>query len=214
MKRQSRKRDQRKHEQKVARRKAALTTKSGQTPSSRSLLHQAQAAAATFGVNYCTITEGIFDLGIGHVVLGRTKSSTTMATAVFLVDVHCLGIKNVIYAEFTHEKFSEMVKGMAETEYPLVDIDPACARKIVAGAVEYAKQLGFAPHDDYPPAEALFGDIDAATCSTEYEFGKDGKPFFFSGPQDTTAKIRKVMRTLTDRVGEGNFDYIVQADDP
>ena len=136
-----------------------------------------------------------------------------MATAVFLVDVHCLGIKNVIYAEFTHEKFSEMVKGMAETEYPLVDIDPACARKIVAGAVEYAKQLGFAPHDVYPPAEALFGDIDVDSCNTEYVFGKDGKPFFFSGPQDTPAKIRKVVRSLTDRVGEGNFDYIVQIDD-
>ncbi len=159
------------------------------------------------------ITEGIFDIGIGHVVLGRTKSPTTVATAVLLVDVHCLGVKNGHYAELTHEKFLEMVKGMAGTESPFVDIEPACARKIVAGAVEYAKKLGFAPHDDYPPAEALFGDIDADACTEEYVFGKDGKPFFFSGPHDTPAKIRKVMRTLTDRVGEGNFDYIVEVGD-
>ncbi len=158
------------------------------------------------------ITEDIFDHGIGHVVLGRTKSPTTVATAVFLVDVHCLGVKNGFYAELTQEKFMEIIEGMAGTECPIVDIDPACARKIVAGAVEYAKQLGFAPHDDYPPAEALFGDIDADSCSTEYVFGKDGKPFFFAGPYDTPAKIRKVMRTLTDRVGEGNFDYMVQVD--
>ena len=214
MKKQSRKRDQRKHEQKMARRKAALAAKSPQTPSSLSLLHQARAAASTFGVNYCMITEGIFDIGIGHVILGRTKSPTTVVTAVLLVDVHCLGVKNGFYAELTHEKFSEMVKGMAGPESPFVDIDPACARKIVVGAVEYAKHLGFDPHDVYPPAEALFGDIDADSCSTEYVFGKDGKPFFFSGPQDTRAKIRKVMRTLTDRVGEGNFDYMVQLEDP
>ncbi len=136
-----------------------------------------------FGVNYCMITEGIFDIGIGHVVLGRTKPSTTVVTAVLLVDVHCLGVKNGFYAELTHEKFSEMVKGMAGTESPFVDIDLACARKIVAGAVEYAKQLGFDPHDVYPLAEALFGDIDADSCSTEYIFGKDGKPFFFLDPK-------------------------------
>ncbi len=158
------------------------------------------------------ITEDIFDHGIGHVVLGRTKSPTTVATADFLVDVHCLGVKNGFYAELTQEKFMEIIRGMAGMESPFVDIDPACARKIVAGAVEYAKQLGFAPHDDYPAAEALFGDIDADSCSTEYEFGKDGKPLFFAGPYDTPAKIRKVMRTLTDRVGEGNFDYMVQVD--
>ncbi len=212
MKKQSRKRDQHKREQKVAKRKAVLATKSGQTPSSPSLLHQARAAASTFGINYCMITEGIFDIGIGHVVLGRTKSPTTVATAILLVDVHCLGVKRGFYAEPTHEKFLEMVKGMAGTESPFVDIDPACARKIVAGAVEYAKQLGFEPHDDYPPAEALFGDIDTGSCTTEYVFGKDGKPFFFAGPRDTPAKIRKVVRTLTYRVGEGNFDYIVPVD--
>lgn len=159
------------------------------------------------------ITENLFDIGIGYIVLGRTKSSNSVATAVFLVDVYCLGVKNGFYVELPHENFLEMLNGLAESGNPLIDIDPTCARKIVAGAVEYAKQLGFAPHDDYPPAEALFGDIDANSCSTEYVFGKDGKPFFFAGPQDTPAKIKSIVRTLTDRVGEGNFDYIVPIDD-
>lgn len=158
------------------------------------------------------ISEGLFDIGIGYVVLGRTKSSATVATAVFLVDVYCLGVKNGFYAEHAREKFLDLVEGLSETENPLVDIDPACARKIVAGAVEYAKQLGFAPHDDYPPAEALFGDIDADSCSMEYVFGNDGKPCFINGPFDSPAKIRKVLRTLTNRVGEGNFDYLMQVD--
>ncbi len=38
------------------------------------------------------------------------------------------------------------------------------------------------------------------------------KNLFFAGPRDTPAKIRKVVRTLTYRVGEGNFDYIVPVD--
>ncbi len=213
MKKQNRKGDKTKREQKDARRKAALAKRGRETPSSPSLVHQARAAASAFGVNYCMFSDGLFDIGIGYVVLGRTISPTTVATAVSLVDVYCLGVKNGFYAELTHTKFLNMVEGLAGMEYPLVDIDPPCARKIVAGAVEYANQLGFVPHDSYPPADALFGDIDADSCSTEYVFGKDGKPCFISGPHDTPAKIRKVVRTLTDRVGEDNFDYMLRVDD-
>lgn len=216
MKKRNQKRDQRKREQKNARRKAVHAKRSGLAPSSPSLVQQARAAASAFGVNYCMVTGGLFDLGIGYVVLGRTNSPSTVATAVLLVDVFCLGVKNGFYAELTHVKFLDMVDGLAgmDNDNPLVDIDPPCARRIVAGAVAYAEQLGFAPHDSYPPAEALFGDIDAGSCPTEYVFGKDGKPFFVSGPHDTPAKIRKVMRTLFDGTGEGNFDYMLGVDDP
>lgn len=212
MKKQNRNRDQHKRAQKEAKRKTALAEKTRQSPSSLSLINRARAAASTYGVSYCMITEGIFDTGIGHVVLGRTKSPSTVATAVFLVDVHCLGVKNGFYAELPHEKLTEMIKGMAGTESRFIDIDPECARKIVVGAVEYARDLGFSPHSDYPPAEALFGDIDAGACNAEYDFGKEGKPFFFAGPHDTPSKIKKVIRTLADKVGEGNFDYIAMVD--
>ena len=213
MKKHNRKRGQRKHEQKVARRKAALAGRSGPNFPAPSLVHQARAVASTFRVNYCMISEAIFDIGLGYVVLGRAKSPTTVTTAILLVDVYCLGVKNGIYADYTRQQFLEALDGLSAIGSRLVDIDPACARKMLAGAVAYAKQLGFAPHEDYPPAEALFGDIDAALCPTEHVFGKDGKPFYVSGPQDTPAKIRKIMRTLTQRAGEGNFDYLVTVDE-
>ena len=144
-------------------------------------------------------------------ILGRTISAATVATGVFLVDVYCLGVKDAYYAEPTHEQLREMIDKMTDEGNPVDDIAPECARKIVDGAIAYAKEFGFTPHADYPPAGALFGDIDAGACPTEYEFGKDGKPLYVSGPYDTPAKISKVVRALTAKVGEGNFDFMVEA---
>ena len=212
MKKQKGIRHQRNRAQKEAKRKAlvAAKKKNEQAAASLSLIRQARAVASAFGISYCMVTEGIFDIGIGYVILGRTISPTKVATGVFLVDVYCLGVKNAFYAERTHEQLSEMIDKLTG-ENPIVDIAPECARKIVDGAIAYAKEFGFVPHADYPPAGALFGDIDAGACRTEYEFGKDGKPLYISGPNDTPAKIRKVIRTLTAMVGEGNFDFMVEA---
>jgi hypothetical protein len=160
------------------------------------------------------VTEGIFDIGIGYVILGRTISPTKIATGVFLVDVFCLGVKNAYYVESTHEQLRETIDRMTGDGNPVVDIAPECARKIVDGAIAYGKEFGFTPHADYPPAGALFGDIDAGACPTEYEFGKDGRPRYVSGPNDTPARIRKIMRALTTKAGEGNFDFMVEAGGP
>ena len=213
MKKQTGGQDPHKRAQKAARRKAVLAGRGGQAHSSRSDLHRARTVASTFGVGYCRVSEGLFDIGMGYVVLGRTISPTQVAMAAFLLDVYCLGVKNAFFFEIDQGKFREMVEGMTESAGPFVDTDPQCARKLVEGAVDYAERLGFAPHEDYPPAQALFGDIDADSCPTEYEFGKDGKPLYIAGPNDTSARIRKIMRTLTDKVGEENFDYVLPADD-
>lgn len=172
----------------------------------RSPIHRARAAASAFGVSHSMMTRDIFDIGIGHVILGRTISPTTIATGIFLVDVYCLGIKNASYAERTHEQLRELMG-----DAPFIDIAPECARKIVDGAIVYAKKCGLVPHPDYAPAGALFGDIDAGVCRTDYEFGQNGKPLYVSGPNDTPAKIRKTIRTLIAKVGEGTFDFLVES---
>ncbi|MBF0459552.1 MAG: hypothetical protein HQK99_16800 [Nitrospirae bacterium] len=88
-----------------------------------------------------------------------------------------------------------------------VDIHPACAVKLIEDAVAYAKGLGFSPHKDYGIARKIFGDIDPKDCSTEYTFGKDGKPYFIAGPNDTQAKCKKIMETLTQSFGSGGFHF-------
>jgi hypothetical protein len=207
MKKHNGNRNQHKRERKAARRKIIVAGKGGPSGMLATPLDQARAAAATSGIDTCMITDGIFDVGMGNVILARTKPSATVASAVFLLDVHCLGVKDAAYTETTREKFLGTIAAFGQSAGLLIDVDPECARKIVADAVAYAGRLGFAPRGDYPAAEALFGDVDAGACATEYVFGMDGKPFFTAGPMDNSASIRRVLRVLTHSVGEGNFDY-------
>ena len=96
-------------------------------------------------------------------------------------------------------------------DQPLVDIDPSFARKLLHDAVAYAGSFGLAPSEQFAEAEAIFGDIPLATET--FPFGKDGKPFYVSGPNDLATRIRRILDTLVKRVGEGGFDYIVHVDD-
>lgn len=205
----------RKQSHKQAKRKAVLAAREKeQSIVTRSPLNQARSISSTFGINYCVVTENLFELGIGYVVLSRTMSSTKVATALFLVDVHCLGVKNAFFSKRTHSELRLFIDKLSADGNTMVDISPECARKIIDGAVAYARKFGFSPHADYPPAYALFGDTSAELCPAEYKFGRDGMPFFVSGPHDTPSRIRKVIRSLTETAGAGNFDYIVEMDPP
>ncbi|MCP4070803.1 MAG: hypothetical protein GY742_03570 [Hyphomicrobiales bacterium] len=195
---------------KQAKRKAILAAKKNQrTNTALSPVRQARSASLTFGVNYCAATANLFDIGIGYVIVGRSIPPAKVATAVFLVDVYCLGVKNAYYIDYTHEQLLTLIDKLAGDEGPMVDVTPECARKIVDGSVAYAREFGLPPHADYPAAYALFGDIDIDACPVEYEFGREGKPCFITGPNDTPAKIRKIMRTLNQSAGPDNFDFIL-----
>jgi len=76
------------------------------------------------------------------------------------------------------------------------------ARHLVWGAVDYARELGFEPHPDFQPASAHLG---AWRESSDITFGRDGVPFYVSGPFDNPVSV---TRTLNRSVGEGNFHYM------
>jgi hypothetical protein len=90
-----------------------------------------------------------------------------------------------------------------------VPLEPAAARKLIEGAVEFAKGIGFPPHRDYAKAMRIFGDIDASASRERFRYGKDGKPFFISGPHDSPSRCNQIRQRLSDRCGPDGFHYIV-----
>jgi hypothetical protein len=80
----------------------------------------------------------------------------------------------------------------------------------VEGGVAYAEGLGLKPHPDYERARVIFGDLDNAACSQKFEYGSKGKPLYISGPNETEAQAQAIVDKLRQRVGEGNFDFIVR----
>ena len=68
------------------------------------------------------------------------------------------------------------------------------------------------PHKDYKDAKEIFGDIDSSLCPSSYEYGKDGKPFYMSGPHDTYARKQSIIRQLTKRCGSDGFHFTINVD--
>jgi hypothetical protein len=193
---------------KVARRKAVVAGKRMLEASSASLVGRIRVAAKGSVVR-CMMSSTLFELGIGHVIVARALPSGLLGCAYFLLDVFCLGIKDVFYAEIGQ---TELRSRLAEQDdvQSFIDIEAAYARKLIRDAAAYAASLGLSVAKDTPVIEAIFGDVDAGACTETFAFGKDGKPFFVSGPNDTPARIRSVSQILARSQGSGGWDYLVE----
>ena len=158
----------------------------------------------------CLMPENIFEMGIGNIIISRRKPNGNIAIGVFLVDVYCLGVKDAFFAVLSLDKYLELKIRFGE-KGKLVSIDPPYARKFIEDAVSYALDLGFVPNKEYKHASMIFGNIDPKQCTETFTFGRDNKPCFVSGPNDSPFKCKQIMDMLKRRCGEGNFDFIIMA---
>jgi hypothetical protein len=198
--------------QKQSRRKAVVAEKRRAETATNGRREARQIIdAARAPVKTCVVGERLFADGMGWLVLARTLPSGLVGASFFLVDAWCLGIKDAFFARLTPQQFKERMDASTQGQPPLIDIDPSVARKLLRDAATYAGSFGLAPSERFGEAEAIFGDIPMATET--FPFGKDGKPFFMSGPNDSPTRIRRILDTLVKRVGPGGFDYLVQVDD-
>ena len=155
------------------------------------------------------VANNLFELGIGPVVVARHRSGGRTEVGFFLLNVFCLGIKNAAYSMFdTKAEFEEFLADFSQNG-TLDPHPPACVRKLIEGAAAYAKRYGFNPHADTREASRVLGGLDSADCSVTWKFGRDGKPFYVAGPNDTPGKIASIIKTLKLTAGEGNFDFLV-----
>jgi hypothetical protein len=153
----------------------------------------------------------LFEVGIGSVWLSRQLPDGRYAFAGIVVDVFCLGVKNAMYNIMEEDAYrAALTRIQATTEEALERQEPACARKLVEGAVAYAKDLGFEPHPDYRIARLIFGDIDTADCATEFTYGREGKPLYTNGPNENAAMQRRIVNQLARRCGPGGYEYYLE----
>ena len=143
--------------------------------------------------------------GLG-IVMAVRQQRNGFAAATFLVDYYCLGIKNASTKKLSNASKYLQIKEVvfSRFEESVEEISLVQAQAIVWGAVDYARQLGFKPHKDFEAAKAILGEIDTLPV---LNFGKDGKPMYVNGPYDNAEKI---LKTLEDSVGKGNYDYLLQ----
>ena len=201
------KRRQKKLAKKASKRKAKLSDKKDALIS-ESAGAQNIALALNSPVHECIVPEGLFEVGIGNILISRKMPNGNVAFSIFLLDVFCLGVKNAYFFIMSHSEYDDKIRRI-KVDADFKRLPPECIRKLVESAEAYAGHLGFNPHPDYRSARKIFGDIDAEKCPMHLEFGKDGRPLFVSGPNDTQAKCMKIMETLTKSCGPGGFHYMI-----
>jgi hypothetical protein len=202
-------RRQKKLARKAAKRKKSLADKKDfHGPGNAVPIEKQVAFVAGMPIHECLVPRGLFDQGIGNLVVSRKMPNNNIGFAIFLVDVFCQGVKNCFFSVLPQGKYERKVRGPWEGEI-LEPMQPACAVKLIENAVAYARDLGFPSHKDYVFTKRIFGDIDPAACPREFEFGKDGKPLYISGPNETVADSKRIVGMLDKKLGAGGFDYLV-----
>ncbi|MCP4130204.1 MAG: tetratricopeptide repeat protein [bacterium] len=154
----------------------------------------------------CLQSEDLFEDGLGYVIITRKGETGPIAAVFFLLDAFCLGVKDVFIRVIPESELNIMLDAYCEDD-SFIPIEPSSARKLVEGAEEYARQLGFHPHKNYANARIIFDDIDKNDSAAIFTFGKDGKPFFVSGMDDSLPKCEKILDKLMDTVGPDGFEF-------
>jgi hypothetical protein len=162
--------------------------------------------AAHAPIQHCFVTESLFDNGMGTVVLARGATPHHLALSSFLIDVFCLGIKDVIFEAVESDAF-EMYLQATDLASPLVSADPSDARKLLRDLAAWSQSIGFPPHSDFAAVEPIFGDVSADASDAVFRFGRDGKPFYIPGPFESATVIRRRIEHLQKHLGDGGFEF-------
>ncbi len=185
--------------------------KSTNKPQQISPANYIKQAARKVPIYECVINEDWEESGLSQILVARKKQNGNIIVGAYIVDTFCLGLKNTLfYHNMTEYEYEQHKKRVAKaTELDWVKISPNTCFNIIYGAVEYAEDLGFAPHKDFSITEYILDDVETLEFE-DIEFGRDGKPRYISGPYDN---VSKVVAKLKKAVGEGNFEVIINMGD-
>ncbi len=143
--------------------------------------------------------------GLAAVLVARDAGRGRLTLCGYLVDVYCLGVKDVIGPQRMNARqcddFTRSFFGGFDRPPVAVPLD--LAQDLVLGGVAYARTLGFEPAPDFGDVRAHLGSWDGPSVIT---FGREGRPFYIQGPYDD---VDRVMRRLERSTGAGKFHYLV-----
>lgn len=163
--------------------------------------------AAQAPLRHCLVQDGLFERGIGTLVLAR-GTGRSLAAGLFLADVFCLGIKEAFFRNADADQLDLYLSGTASgAAFALVD--PSYARRLLRETARWAESIGFPPHRDFAVVERLFLDVDADASDATFAFGAEGKPFYMPGPSEPAALVRRRMEHLRNRFGPEGYHYLI-----
>jgi len=98
--------------------------------------------AADAPIQHCLVTESLFETGMGALILARGTTPHRLAFGSFLLDVFCLGIKDVTFESLEGDEFARYVEA-SDAGSPLVSISPRRRPQAAARPCPWSQSIGF-----------------------------------------------------------------------
>jgi hypothetical protein len=172
-------------------------------------IHARMESATSWPVVQARVSHTIWKNGLGQALLARRGPNGLTVMAVFLLDVYCLGVKDVITRADPELVAGDWMAKVFSKNGPWVDVSAEHIRKLVEESIGYALSLGIAPHPECATAQLIFGDLDSSKCSQDFTFGRNGKPLFISGPHDNSTRVHSIMSMLRQSCGVDGFHFVL-----
>lgn len=195
-------------------------------PLIRAIAAQAEADASEPGIAGCWVSPGwsaglqVADYpdwpdahlsesaasGLATVFLARQEPNGKLSVCGWLVDVYCLGVKDVLGPDVIDRSALNRYRRTYFSAYggESLRAPVELARHLVLGAVDFARDLGFEPARGFEKTVDHLGPWDGPSA---IGFGLKGKPFYIQGPYDNAHSI---MKTLGRSQGRDNFHFLAQ----
>jgi|SRR5579859_7659559 len=182
---------------------SAFKTHQSATISQETLLQDAR----TFPIIECWISADWQNgSGLVQILLARQQPNGRICCGSYLVDKFCLGLKDTFAKpNLSVDRYKEHYDKMTNRQ-TLMQCSIELAHQMVYEAIDYAAQFGFKPQRDWAQSQYTLDPRGELEEPYKLTFGKNGKPFFISGPFDD---VKKVIKQLEATAGPGNFDVLI-----
>jgi len=153
----------------------------------------------------CYINFDWEESGIASALVSRKHTNGNVTLGFYLIDLKCLGIKDAFF------KFNVAVDEMFDLVDQMngVEIEYEKIHNIIYGAEAFANDYGFKPHKDWTVTQFILEEDDDHIPLIDIEFGENGVPAYYAGPNDNPAKIKQILATLDKNVGAGNYLFYI-----
>ena len=163
----------------------------------------------TLPIGKCYVTPGWKETGIAQVIVTRVRPSRNIVAGVFLVDLFCLGVKDVFYkVSLADYEFEQMLSSISDN-LDLEEISYDEAHNLIYGAIAFAKEAGIEPARMFNIGGFILEEDTDDIPLIEYDFGKDGKHHLVAEANSPEARNILILRK---RLGDA-FTFEIEEDD-
>jgi len=191
-----------------AQRRKAVVAEKRKAEALATTLPERVRRAADLPIQRCLLSDRLFEMGAGTLVLARGRTPDSLTVGIFFLDVFCLGIRDVAFLEIDGDELEMRMQAMPSTA-----VDPAYGRKLIRDLAAWAGSIGSPAHRDFAAVERLFGEVRPEACDVVFQFGREGKPFYIPGLSESPSQVRRRLEQPQERLGRDGFDYLVSVPD-